>query len=332
MSILKNEEPATRASAMIPVSLNISLDGISGFQMTQLFTIGENFLPYNYLKVKAGNPFASIGFAIVGLTHTIENNQWITSLRTNMAYLRNSVNDYTGKTKKGNHIFTPEKSLIAIPSIYKNTNPESSYPNLIIQGSPVKTDITVLNHNLLDDINKAAAKAGVKVSIDFGQNNYTVREDSSRHYNGSAVDIDYIDGLSGLGLQPVSPQIKPLVKKFTDQLEILGYNKDAEGNNKKAYLSFDFKENGKNTHENHVHVSNKGTSSSTDKPKENTSKPPDALTNISKSYEETKADPLIMSLGKYFFGLDEEKNINRVRPKYSKKIKENIIRIKGLLK
>ena len=49
MSILKNEEPATRASAMIPVSLNISLDGISGFQMTQLFTIGENFLPYNYL-------------------------------------------------------------------------------------------------------------------------------------------------------------------------------------------------------------------------------------------------------------------------------------------
>jgi len=57
MSILKNEEPATRASAMIPVSLNISLDGISGFQMTQLFTIGENFLPYNYLKLKDRESF-----------------------------------------------------------------------------------------------------------------------------------------------------------------------------------------------------------------------------------------------------------------------------------
>jgi murein DD-endopeptidase MepM/ murein hydrolase activator NlpD len=58
----------------------------------------------------------------------------------------------------------------------------------------------------------------------------------------------------------------------------------------------------------------------------------DTLTNISTSYEETKPDPFIMSLGKSFFGLDEEKHINRVRPKYSKKIKENIIRIKGLLK
>jgi len=257
MSILKNEEPATRASAMIPVSLNISLDGISGFQMTQLFTIGENFLPYNYLKIKEGNPFTSIGFAIVGLTHTIENNQWTTSLRTNMAYLRNSVNDYTGKTKKGNQNFKPQ--LVSAPakisSVYSNPNPASSYPNLVIQGSPV-TDITVLNPKLLEDINTAAGKAGVKVSIDFGQNNYNVKADNSRHYNGSAVDIDYIDGGSGLGFQPVSPQIKPLVKKFTDELNALGYNPNAEGLNKKAYLTFDFKENGKNTHEKHVHVSN----------------------------------------------------------------------------
>ena len=95
MSVFKNNEIPTRASAMIPVSLNLSIDGMSGFQMTQLFTIGDNFLPYNYVKMsKTSNPFTSVGFAIVGLTHTIENNQWITSLRTNMAYLRDSVNDY----------------------------------------------------------------------------------------------------------------------------------------------------------------------------------------------------------------------------------------------
>jgi hypothetical protein len=252
MSVLKNKEIATRASAMIPVSLNISIDGMSGFQMTQLFTIGENFLPYNYTKIKEGNPFTSIGFAIVGLTHTIENNQWTTSLRTNMSYLRNSINDY--EADKTRTIYSTSKLVSApakISSIYSNPNPASSYPNLVIQNN---TDITVLNPKLLDDINTAAGNAGVKVSIDFGQNNYTVRSDNSRHYNGSAVDIDYID--AGSGRQHVYPQIKSLVKKFTDQLNALGYNENAEGPYKKAYLTFDFVENGKKTHENHVHVSN----------------------------------------------------------------------------
>jgi len=46
------------------------------------------------------------------------------------------------------------------------------------------------------------------------------------------VDIPLVDG------KPVSRSIEPIVRKFTDQLEILGYNKDAEGPNKKAYLSF----------------------------------------------------------------------------------------------
>ena len=64
------------------------------------------------------------------------------------------------------------------------------------------------------------------------------------------MDIPLVDG------KPVSRSIEPIVRKFTDYLRALGYNKDAEGPNKKAYLSFDFIENGKNTHENHVHVSN----------------------------------------------------------------------------
>jgi hypothetical protein len=50
---------------------------------------------------------------------------------------------------------------------------------------------------------------------------------------------------------------------------------------------------------------------------------------------ETKPDPLIMGWGKAitdFFGLEEEKHINRVRPKYSKKLEENLNKIKNLLK
>ena len=50
MSIVKNKESGSVASAIIPVSLNVSIDGISGIQMTQLFTVDDTFLPTNYLK------------------------------------------------------------------------------------------------------------------------------------------------------------------------------------------------------------------------------------------------------------------------------------------
>jgi len=241
MSTFKNKEEATRASAMIPVSLNMSLDGISGFQMTQLFTIGENFLPYNYIKKKDGNKFTTVGFAIVGLTHTIENNQWTTSLRTNMAHLRNNVNDYEANKAVTTYSDIKPKSLPA----YVGTN-STNYPKILFINN---VDVSVLNPNLLQDINDAASIAGVTVSIGFGVEGHT----KGRHVQGNAVDINLING------QVVSPAIKTLVETFTDELAKKGYRYNAEFNGtekyEKAYLTFDFLENGKRTHEDHVHVS-----------------------------------------------------------------------------
>ena len=183
------------------------------------------------------------------------------------------------------------------------------------QGNPSSDDINI---SLLQDVQTAAKIAGVNVSITTAVSGH---RPSKRHDSGNAVDIAIINGKS------VSRSNRADADKFVDALVSMGYSKNVESINNKAVLTFGFE-----GHDNHVHVSNKGTSSSTDKPKEDISTPTDTLTNISTSYEETKPDPFIMSLGKSFFGLDEEKHINRVRPKYSKKIKENIIRIKGLLK
>ena len=183
------------------------------------------------------------------------------------------------------------------------------------QGNPSSDDINI---SLLQDVQTAAKIAGVNVSITTAVSGH---RPSKRHDSGNAVDIAIINGKS------VSRSNRADADKLVDALVSMGYSKNVESINNKAVLTFGFE-----GHDNHVHVSNKGTSSSTDKPKEDISTPTDTLTNISTSYEETKPDPFIMSLGKSFFGLDEEKHINRVRPKYSKKIKENIIRIKGLLK
>jgi hypothetical protein len=95
MSRIKNDDYATRASAMIPVSLNFTTDGIAGMSMGQAFTVSEELLPYTYTTKKvAGAPtdyINKVGFVMVGLTHTIESNQWNTAVRANMIFLKDAT-------------------------------------------------------------------------------------------------------------------------------------------------------------------------------------------------------------------------------------------------
>jgi len=92
MSRIKNDEYPTRASAMIPVSLNFTTDGIAGMSMGQAFTISDELLPYTYSTKKVvGLPtdhVNNVGFVMVGLIHTIENNSWNTAVRANMIFLK----------------------------------------------------------------------------------------------------------------------------------------------------------------------------------------------------------------------------------------------------
>jgi hypothetical protein len=103
MTTLKNDDYATRASFMIPVSVNLTTDGISGFNMGQAFSIPDKLLPYTYTTRKtegfSKDRVRNVGFVAVGLTHKIENNQWDTSIRANMIFLKNK-GEFSGSVQK----------------------------------------------------------------------------------------------------------------------------------------------------------------------------------------------------------------------------------------
>lgn len=94
MNKIKAVEPPTRASAMIPVSVNFSTDGISGMAMGQSFTIQDELLPYSYTtrKMPYGMPNyqKKVGFVVIGLDHEISNNRWTTSVRSNMYFIKDT--------------------------------------------------------------------------------------------------------------------------------------------------------------------------------------------------------------------------------------------------
>jgi murein DD-endopeptidase MepM/ murein hydrolase activator NlpD len=104
--------PPTRAAAMIPVSINFTLDGISGFNMMQGFTISEKFLPYTYNLRNSSKGSQKVGFMVTGNVHTIENNEWTTAIKANMTYLKER-GDFSGSLntslRKGKQAsFNPE--------------------------------------------------------------------------------------------------------------------------------------------------------------------------------------------------------------------------------
>ena len=63
-----------RAPGIIPFELSITLDGISGFRIGEVFQIEDDYIfPEKYRGV--------IAFIILGIEHSIKNNRWVTTIK-----------------------------------------------------------------------------------------------------------------------------------------------------------------------------------------------------------------------------------------------------------
>lgn len=69
--------------ALIPFELEITLDGIGGLVIGQIFTIDKSILPKDYYN-------KNLGFIITGISHSLQNNDWITNIKTQICLLDNS--------------------------------------------------------------------------------------------------------------------------------------------------------------------------------------------------------------------------------------------------
>ena len=92
MARVKNEQPESVHSMIIPLKSNISIDGMSALLPFQLYTIDERILPYRYSSTNLSNGpenLRKVAFSISRMTHTISDNQWTTSMDGFMTLLRN---------------------------------------------------------------------------------------------------------------------------------------------------------------------------------------------------------------------------------------------------
>jgi hypothetical protein len=92
MAKVKNEQPESVHAMIIPLKSSITMDGMSGLYPFQLYTVDERILPYRYSSTNLSNGpenLRKIAFSISKMTHTISDNQWVTSMDGFMTTLRN---------------------------------------------------------------------------------------------------------------------------------------------------------------------------------------------------------------------------------------------------
>jgi len=83
--------------ALIPFKLKITLDGIGGIVVGQIFTLKQNVLPKNYYDKQ-------LGFVITQISHKLVKNDWETELDTQICILdqdRKDLQDFINIERKG---------------------------------------------------------------------------------------------------------------------------------------------------------------------------------------------------------------------------------------
>jgi len=194
------------------------------------------------------------------------------------------------------------------------------------KSTPSKDNINI---SLLQDIQTAAKNANLKVDITTAVSGH---HPGTRHESGNAVDIAIING------KAVSLNNRIDADRLVNELIKLGYTKNAESGNDKAVLTFGFK-----GHDNHVHVSKKSTTPSSNDSSETDTKSSSSETDTESSSSETDTESSSSSEGGYLssiagnmaksiVGKDSKGEYNTFNVLDMVGLKEEIDRIKELLK
>ena len=202
MSKVKSEETGSRASALIPVSVNFTTDGISGMNIGQGFTIPDKFLPYTYNeRNEVSDDLKKVGFVILGVQNSFESNQWNTSIRANMIFLKDaddfksSVAYQYSKTNEFKNNASNNVSISGTGNYSNFINPVSN-PTFtgvggvrdVNTGGPLEGSLVKLSQDIFNDIKKNTTNIVINVTAGNDKFHQGLGE-NSKHKVGKALDF-----------------------------------------------------------------------------------------------------------------------------------------------
>ena len=163
--IRKNFVPSKAATILMPLSLTIRLDGITGIRPYNAFKIPDNRLPIRYR--------GKIAFIVYSINHVFENNKWFTDLVGQTIYLNEEekMSDNTIITDTDKN---PPKLIL----------PKESETELINASYPIQTD------GFSTSSPKPEGKASPTAGDEQENNNINPSSDGSQNNNQGVIPLD----------------------------------------------------------------------------------------------------------------------------------------------
>jgi len=120
---------STGVLGFLPIDLNFTIDGISGIKIYQGFIANSSFLPKNYGE--------TMQFIITGITHTIENNTWLTKIETNLVpasvVAATSNQSFSGISAAKGATATQGSTSGTTPGVYTTPAPGTAPVRLVLR-------------------------------------------------------------------------------------------------------------------------------------------------------------------------------------------------------
>ncbi len=193
MSVVKGSNEITKGGPFIPANLGITIDGISGIVMGNAFVVPENRLPAS-LRGFDGN--TKVGFVVVGLTHMLENNQWLTKIRGQMIRLRQKIEIATTRVSStvNNFIIPADSSSggsTSGGSVTTSQGCTTAYPELPIITSGIQTDffpITSAAKYLKDKYPTLGVAGFAIITAEAGKSGDSFRSAGGNNFGGVQLE------------------------------------------------------------------------------------------------------------------------------------------------
>jgi hypothetical protein len=189
--------------ALIPFELEITLDGISGLVIGQIFTIDQSILPRDYYN-------KNLGFVITGISHILQSNDWTTTIKTQICLLENE--NYASN-------FDKDKLKSLIETI-RQQNQSRAYIFYAMVDYVIYLIVRIMNDK------KTPFEAGTKASI-----------------NSNGLKLNNLSPTNFLGFSNLQDQLYKISNEEHPDLESLGFTGSGGTGGVKKYMEKWYNEN-----------------------------------------------------------------------------------------
>ena len=152
----------------IPISLNLTMEGLAGIKLFNKFTISEEYLPFSYRN--------AFDFIIKGISHEVNNNYWTTKIESLCVPKPRTVfGEVTGNgiTTKDDTSITPSKDPKPRTNNKCATDPNDNFGRLVSNESQIpapfnKKYTATQNKNIIYTLFRIAGFTQIQAAVALG--------------------------------------------------------------------------------------------------------------------------------------------------------------------